>query len=56
MDSTNHYVGLDVHKKTISYCVRRADGRIVQEGTIAANREALTRWRYKAGGGRLGRL
>jgi transposase len=37
-----YYVGLDVHKKTISYCVRQADGTIVQEGTIAATREALT--------------
>ena len=31
-----HCVGLDVHKKTISYCVRQADGTISQEGTIAA--------------------
>jgi transposase len=37
-----HYVGLDVHKKTISYCLRKSDGTIVQEGTIAATREALT--------------
>ena len=37
-----HYVGLDVHKKTISYCLRQADGTIVQEGTIAATRQALT--------------
>lgn len=37
-----HYIGLDVHKKTISYCLREADGTIAQEGTIAANREALT--------------
>lgn len=37
-----HYLGLDVHKKTISYCLRQADGSIVAEGTIAATREALT--------------
>lgn len=37
-----HYVGLDVHKKTISYCLRQADGTIVQEGTIASTRQALT--------------
>lgn len=30
-----HYVGLDVHKKTISYCLRQSDGTIVREGTIA---------------------
>ena len=37
-----HYLGLDVHKKTISYCLRQADGTILQEGTIAATRGALT--------------
>jgi len=36
-----HYVGLDVHKKTISYCVKKADGTIVQEGKIDATREDL---------------
>ena len=24
-----HYVGLDIHKKTISWCVRQADGSVV---------------------------
>lgn len=36
-----HYVGLDVHKKTIAYCVKQADGTIVDEGTFAARREDL---------------
>ena len=39
-----HYVGLDVHKKVIAYCVKRADGRIVKEGTVAATRDALASW------------
>jgi hypothetical protein len=30
-----HYIGLDVHKKTISYCIKTADGRIVREGKTA---------------------
>ena len=30
-----HYIGLDVHKKTISYCIKTADGRIVREGETA---------------------
>jgi transposase len=38
------FVGLDVHKKNISYCVKRADGEIVKEGEVAARREALTAW------------
>jgi transposase len=39
-----HYIGLDVHKKTISYCIKTADGRIVQEGKLAASRPALHEW------------
>jgi hypothetical protein len=27
--STIHYIGLDVHKKTISYCIKAADGQFV---------------------------
>ena len=37
-----YYVGLDVHKKSIAYCVKQADGVIVQEGTVAARREELS--------------
>src|SRR6266446_2513926 len=39
-----HYVGLDVHKKSIAYCVKQADGVIVREGTVAARREDLRSW------------
>lgn len=38
---TTHYVGLDIHKKTISFCVGKSDGTILQEGTVAANCQAL---------------
>ena len=38
-----HYVGLDVHEKTISYCLRQADGTIAQEGTIASSETDLRR-------------
>src|SRR5450432_3090372 len=38
------YIGLDVHKKTISYCVKTADGRIVREGKVQATRLALRSW------------
>ena len=41
---TTHYVGLDIHKKTISFCVRQADGTILQEGTLVANCQALDDW------------
>src|SRR6202521_4893731 len=39
-----HYIGLDVHKKTISYCIKTADGRIVGEGKLQATRPALRGW------------
>jgi len=38
------YIGLDVHKKTVSYCVKTAGGEIRDEGTIAATKEKLTAW------------
>ena len=41
MNSMN-YLGLDVHEKTISYCLRQADGTIVREGMMEATREALS--------------
>ena len=43
MDSV-YYLGLDVHKKTISYCLKQSDGRVVQEGVVEARRGALERW------------
>ena len=39
-----HYIGLDVHKKTISFCIKTADGRIVQEGKLQALRATLRSW------------
>jgi len=36
-----HYVGLDVHKKVIAYCVKAADGTIVEEGSMNATRKDL---------------
>jgi transposase len=39
-----YYIGLDVHKKTISYCVKEVDGRICEEGIITANRDELRKW------------
>src|SRR2546430_8014832 len=36
-----YYIGLDVHKKTISYCVKDASGRVHQEGKLGATRREL---------------
>jgi transposase len=39
-----YYIGLDVHKKTISYCVKDAAGRVHQEGKIGSTRRELDSW------------
>ena len=41
---TMYYIGLDVHKKTISYCVKDGSGRIYAAGSIPATRLALDMW------------
>jgi hypothetical protein len=39
-----YYIGLDVHKRTIKYCVKDGSGTIRGEGTIPATRFDLDRW------------
>jgi transposase len=39
-----YYIGLDVHKKTISYCMKDASGQIHRQGTIGATRNELDAW------------
>ena len=39
-----HYIGFDVHKKTISFCVKTAAGEVVEEGNLPAQRGALRQW------------
>jgi hypothetical protein len=39
-----YYIGLDVHKKTISYCIKDAGGQILGEGKIGATRSELDTW------------
>jgi hypothetical protein len=39
-----YYIGLDVHKQKISYCVKDSSGKIYAEGWIPATRFDLDRW------------
>ncbi len=39
-----HYIGFDVHKKTISYCAKTAAGDIVEEGRLQTERASLQIW------------
>ncbi len=41
---TMYFIGLDVHKKSISFCVKDAAGRVHQEGKVAATRRDLDAW------------
>jgi hypothetical protein len=38
------YVGLDVHKRAIRYCVKDGSGAIHSEGSLPATRFHLDRW------------
>src|SRR3954463_13117340 len=44
MKSVSYYVGLDVHRQSVSYCIKRPEGTIVREGKIVAQRQALLEW------------
>jgi len=39
-----YYIGLDIHKKTISYCVKDAAGCVHREGKIGSSRRELDAW------------
>ena len=41
---TIDYIGFDIHKKTISFCVKAPDGAILEEGTIPTLRRKLLAW------------
>ena len=45
--SVTHYIGFDVHKKSVNYCVKDAAGTIAEEGKLRATREALRQWAGK---------
>jgi transposase len=40
-----YYIGVDVHKRQISYCVKDGGGRIHAEGSLSATRLDLDHWR-----------
>lgn len=41
MQETLYYMGMDIHKKTIAFCVKDAAGEIIREGTIRNRRDAI---------------
>ncbi|MDD2852200.1 MAG: hypothetical protein PHY09_09935 [Desulfuromonadaceae bacterium] len=45
-----YYIGLDIHKKTISYCIKKVDRTLVRQGTVCAERKALHQWQFELPG------
>lgn len=41
---TIYYIGLDIHKKVIAYCIKTLDGHLVEQGKIDANRASVGEW------------
>ena len=39
-----YYIGLDVHKKTISFCIKNVSGQLIRRGSVRAGRPALREW------------
>ena len=42
--TTMHYIGFDIHKKTIAFCEKKVDGTIVEQDTIPSTRNGLRLW------------
>jgi len=42
--SAYYYIGLDIHKRTISYCIKAIDGSLIDQGKIEADRKSLDEW------------
>lgn len=45
-----YYIGLDIHKKTIAYCIKLQDGTVFSQGEVGADRKSLRRWLSKLPG------
>lgn len=43
-----YYAGLDIHKKTITICMKDKEGNIVQQSTIKSRPQSIADWAVKA--------
>ena len=44
------YIGFDLHKKTVVYCAKAADGTVRDQGSIPATRSELRGWPHSGRG------
>ena len=42
--NSHQYIGLDIHKKSIWFCAKNLEGKILQEGQFPATQEAIEQW------------
>ncbi len=39
-----HYIGMDIHKKIIAFCIKTFNGIVIKQGKLPATRKALSNW------------
>ncbi len=39
-----YYIGLDIHKRIVAYCVKTCDGRVVEQGSLDARPSVMAQW------------
>jgi transposase len=39
-----YYIGLDIHQKIIAFCIKAANGELIERGKLAATRKSLSEW------------
>jgi len=44
MNQPYHYIGLDIHKRTVAYCEKRADGKVISSGTFRTDHPSVLAW------------
>ncbi len=51
-----YYIGLDIHKKSIAYCIKSVTGATFRQGEISADRKTLREWLAELPGPWLGAM
>ncbi|MGW8159291.1 MAG: IS110 family transposase [Desulfoprunum sp.] len=54
--SACYFIGLDIHKKMIAYCIKTIDGRLVDQGMVSADRVSLSAWAQRLPGPWIGAM
>lgn len=44
MHSPYHFIGLDIHKRTVAFCEKRADGKTIASGTFNTHKQGIGEW------------